>query len=97
MRAYEVTQYNIRIPDSYEVSKHGFDAILDYLKIRYPDCEVWKRSRWSLKAEWSVHVFLYNLGIARERTKDCDLNANQAWYAKAAYWVFGALVWPFIK
>ena len=45
MRAYEVSPHNIRIPDSYEVSKHGFDAILDSLRMRHPDCEVWKRSR----------------------------------------------------
>lgn len=97
MRAYEVSQYNIRIPDSYEVSKHGFDAILDHLQYRYPDCEVWKRSRWSLKAEWAVHSALYGLGIARGRTADVDLNAHLKWYMSALYWVLGALVWPFIK
>ena len=97
MRAYEVAPHNIRIPDSYEVSKHGFDAILDYLKIRHPDCEVWKRSRWSLKAEWAVHNALYGLGIARERTKDCDLDYPQPWYVEGAYIVFGAIVWAFIR
>ena len=97
MRAYEVSPHNIRIPDSYEVSKRGFDAILDSLKLRHPDCEVWKRSRWSLKAEWATHNALYGLGIARERTKDCDLNANQAWYVEGAYIVVGAIVWVFIK
>lgn len=97
MRAYEVSQYNIRIPDSYEVSKHGFDAILNHLQNRYPDCEVWKRSRWSLKFEWACHDALYALGIARSKTKDVDLNYPQKWYASAAYWLLGAIVWPFIK
>ena len=97
MRQYAVTQYNIRIPDSYEVSKHGFDAILDDLKLRNPDCEVWKRSRWSLKAEWAVHSALYGLGIARERTKDVDLNHPLPWYVEALYYSIGAVAWIFIK
>lgn len=97
MRAYVVTQYNAHIPDSYEVSKRGFDGILDSLQIQYPHCEVWQRKRWSLKAEWSVRVFLYNLGIAREHTKDVDLNVPQPWYVRVAYNVIGAIVWPFIK
>ena len=96
-RNYTVTQYNVHIPDSFEVSKHGFDAILDHLEMRYPDCEVWARKRWSLKAEWVTHSALYALGIARERTADVDLNAHLKWYASAAYWLIGAIVWPFIK
>ena len=97
MRAYEITPHNIRIPDSYEVSKHGFDAILDHLQYRYPDCEVWKRSRWSLKFELATHNALYALGIARERTKDADLDVPQSWYVRVAYNVVGAVVWVFIK
>lgn len=97
MRAYGITPHNICIPDSYEVSKHGFDAILDYLQNRYPDCDVWKRKRWSLKAEWAVHNALYGLGIAREHTKDVDLNYPLPWYVEGAYIVFGAVVWVFIR
>lgn len=97
MRAYEITPHNIRIPDSYEVSKHGFDAILDSLKLRHPDCEVWKRKRWSLKFEWATHNALYSLGIKREKTKDCDLDYPPPWYLCISYNIIGALVWPFIK
>lgn len=97
MRAYEITPNNIRIPDSYEVSKHGFDAILDYLKLRHPDCEVWKRSRWSLKAELACHNFLYRIGYKRERTKDTDINHPLPWYVEGAYIVAGAVVWVFIR
>lgn len=97
MMAYEVTSHNIRISDSYEVSKHGFDAILDDLKHRHPDCEVWHRSRWSLKAEWAVHNALYSLGIAREHTKDVDLNYPLPWYAILFYWLAGSFLWIFIK
>lgn len=33
----------------------------------------------------------------RSRTKDVDLNYPQRWYVKAAYSIFGTLVYPFIK
>ena len=96
-RNYTVTQFNVHIPDSFEVSKNGFDGILDMLTMQYPDCEVWNRSRRSLKAEWATHNALYALRIKRKRTKDVDLNANQPWYVSAAYYTLGALAWPFVK
>ena len=97
MRTYTVTQYNVHIPDSFEVSKHSFADVLGRIRQSHPDCEVWRRSRWSLKAEWAVHNALYGLGIARERTKDVDLNHPLPWYVEGAYIVFGTIVWVFIK
>ena len=97
MSVYKITSHNIHIQNSYKVSKHDFSTILDFLKLRHPDCEVWKRSSWSLKAEWAVHNALYGLGIARHRTKDVDLNHPLPWYVEGAYIVFGAVVWVFIR
>jgi hypothetical protein len=87
----------IKLLDSYQVSKWDFLHELDVVRLQTWGSEVWKRSMTSLMREWSTHNALYALGIARERTADVDLNAQLKWYASAAYWLFGALVWPFIK
>lgn len=97
MRTYTVTQYNVHIPDSFEVSKWCFEDVLCRIRGHYPDSEVWKRSMRSLCAEWACHNALYGLGIARSRTKDVDLDYHPKWYMSALYWFLGAVVWPFIK
>ena len=47
--------------------------------------------------EWATHNALYACHIARDRTKDCDLNYPQNVFVSVAYTVFGIIVWPFIK
>ena len=93
---YKITDSNIHLIDSYLVPKRKMDRELISIRNLHPTCPVFQRSFRSLKAEWCSHNAAYSLGIARERTKDCDLNIGQAWYVVAAYWLFGALVWPFI-
>ena len=94
---YKVTENYIKLIDSYLIPKRKMDRELISIRNLHPSCPVFQRSFRSLKAEWAVHDALYALGIARERTKDCDLNIGQPWYTRAAYWLFGALAWPFIK
>lgn len=55
------------------------------------------RSNFSLINEWCVHSLLYRLGIARERTKDCDLNWPQKWYIRTAYTVAGLIARIFTR
>ena len=95
---YEITDNgrNIHIVNSWAVYKHDFRDWLEEIWLHYSDCEVFTRSFASLEREWAVHNFLYYCHIARERTKDTDLNVPQAWYVKLAYTVFGILCWPFI-
>ena len=94
---YKVTGGGIKLLDSYKVSKWDMLAELTAIRIQTWGSEEWKRSMTSLMREWVTHTALYNLGIARERTADVDLNAHLKWYASAAYWLLGAIVWPFIK
>ena len=97
MIACMVTPGRIKLYDSYKVSKR--DMLEELTSVREQTCgsEVWKRSMRSLLAEWTCHNFAYAVGYKRERTKDVDLNYPQKWYASAAYWLLGAVVWPFIK
>ena len=93
---YTATSNNIKIIDSWQVSKKKFQIELNGIKAEQPECEVWKRSDCSLCHEWAIHNALYCLGIARSHTKDVDLNYPQKWYVTFAYNFFGAIVWPFI-
>ena len=87
---------NLHLIDSYKESKRLFKSDLLAIKASNQDSEVWMREICGMKLEWACHNALYHLHIARERTKDCDLNAPQSFLEKAAYSVLGILVWPFI-
>lgn len=94
---YTITQSNLHLVDSYKVVKRKFDRELAQIKGLHPNSDVWKRSFRSIRMEWATHNALYALHLFRSRTKDCDLNYPQKWYARVAYAVAGTLVWPFIK
>lgn len=91
----DISKNNVHIYDSYAYSKKAFDVIIDYAVQKSPDCEVFKRSRYSLKMEWAVHNLLYRLGLYRDRTKDVDLNYpnNLEWL----YIILGLFSWLVIK
>lgn len=95
---------NIHIVDSYKISKLNFGVVLDNRESKAraegnkDEIEVFDhRSRFSMKMEWTCHNALYGLGIARDRTKDVDLDYPQKWYMKVAYTVGGLLTWLFIN
>lgn len=97
MPEYTVTDSNVHIVDSYQVSKHDMEKTLTEIRNNNPGSRVWKRPMASMKAEWRCHNFLYALGIARERTGSADLNYPLKWFISAAYYIGGALVYPFIR
>ena len=94
---YTMTLENIHIYNSYAVPKKEFDRQLYKIQSLYPSCHVWQRSMRSLCREWALHNALYSLGFKKGRTKDVDLNYPLKWYASSAYYIFGAIVWPFIR
>lgn len=48
-----------------------------------------QRSMRSLCREMAVHKFLFKLGIAQDKTKDCDFEAPIKWYAELGYFLMG--------
>ena len=94
---YDFSPNNIHINDSCAMSKKDFDSALAAIEEAHPELFVWKRTKNSLKRELAAHNFLYSLGIAKSRTKDCDLNYPLAWYVSAAYWLVGGLALLIIK
>lgn len=94
---YEVSDNNIHLKSSYEVSKEDYERVLAAIRDQYPDCRVWNRSIRSLMREWATHNAFHALGFIRKKTADTDLNWPQKWYTRIGYAIAGAIVWPFIK
>lgn len=92
---YTLTENNLHIEDSWQVSKRVMDSHLNLFKQRHPDSGVWQRSMFSLKMEWAVHNALYALGLFRNHTKDVDLNYPNKW--EWLYKIIGVLVWLFVR
>ena len=91
---YEVTENNIHIIGGWNLPKREYDYFLNAVKAKHPDCKVFNRKRASLKLEWACHSFLYQYEIARDRTRDVDLDKDadhKAWL----YCICGVLVWFF--
>ena len=84
--AITVSRNNVHIVDSWKYKKEDFEHILESLAFIHKNtCNVFKyRSIKSLKREWVVHNFLYNIGYQRERTKDADLDWPQDWKTRLA-------------
>lgn len=89
---YKISTNNIHITDSFQyTTKKEMKEIIQYLKKLYLDHIVFTRSISSLVKEWQSHNLLYRLRIAKDRTKDVDLECPQKWYYKIAYFLLSIL------
>lgn len=95
---YYVSANNIQIKDSYKIPKKDFDVIIKGIIRQYPLNPVCiNRTIRSIKNEIATHNLCYNLGIARSRTKDVDINFPLSKLEKIAYTIVGSLALLFIK
>lgn len=94
---YYINDSNINIKNSCEISKKSFQNIINEMRSKFVNPVLQNRSDYSLKMEWAVHNFLYNLGIQKSRTKDVDLNYPQNWREKLLYNVLGPIAWLLIR
>ena len=94
---YTVTDTCIKVFDSYKVSKKEFKPFIDELRKEYQVTVLEKRSDCSFTNEWACHNFLYDLHIAREHTKDIDMQYPLTWWEKIVYPLFGWFCKIFIK
>ena len=97
MIKHTISDDNLRLIDSYKVSKKNFKKELKQIHAFHPSYEVWNRGYDQMCLEWAVHNAAYDLHIMRSNTKDCDLNYPQCFLERAFYAVVGCLVWIFIK
>lgn len=94
---YEISDNNLKLFDSYQVSKKNFGTELEAIKEKEPNYQVWNRGMAQMKLEWATHNFCYMVHLFRSHTKDVDLNYPQSFIERAFYAVMGCLVWIFVK
>lgn len=94
---YTITNTDLKLYDSYKVSKKEFRPTLGEIESQKPEYDVWKRSKCGMCLEIATHNALYSLGLWKERTGSVDLNYPQSFIEKISYTVCGILVWLFIK
>ena len=86
---YRIFADRIKLIDSSFVPKAKFSRELGSIKNLHPSCQIWRRSERSLRSEWAAHNLAYLLGIKMDKTKDCDLEFEQKWYLRLAYFIVG--------
>lgn len=95
---YKVYDNRVKLIDSYAVQKSKYGRELQRIRNLHPSLPLWQtRSVRSMRCEWAAHNLLYNLGIKRDKTKDCDLNFTNEWYMRIAYAVFGTVALLLVK
>lgn len=94
---YRIYADRLKLIRSCDIPKAKFARELDAIRSLHPACPVWSRSERSLRLEWAAHNLAYSLGIRRDKTKDADLNYEQKWYVKLAYWLAGTVALWVIK
>lgn len=86
-----VSDKSVHILDSYKVKTISeMDYIIATLRVKYPSCEVLKRSNNSLINEWRTHNLLYALGLFKNHVKDLDLTVIP-WWADVMYLLLSPL------
>ena len=94
---YKILGDRVKLIDSCWTPKSKFKEELDRIRSLHPTCRLWRRSDGSLRREWAAHNWAYSLGIKRDKTEDVDLNYEQKWYVKLAYFVVGTIALWVIK
>ena len=94
---YKILSNRIKLFDSCFISKHTFQYQIDTSRNLHPTCHLWIRSDSSIKREWAAHNWAYSLGIKRDKTADVDLDFEQKWYVKLAYFIVGSIALLVIK
>ena len=88
---YKIYSDRVKLIGSCFVPKDRFELELNVIRYNRPTCRLWERSIGSLRREWAAHNLAYNLGIKPDRTKNCDLEYEQKWYAKIVYAIIGTI------
>ena len=94
---YKIYNDRIKLIGSCFISKSKFKSELDRIRNLHPTCRLWNRSESSIKREWAAHNWAYSLGINKSNTADADINFEQKWYVKLAYFVVGSIALLVIK
>ena len=80
---------NMQIIDSHKIGSKTQQREISQMMLDYneanPVTPAWSRTIDSLVTEWQIHNTVYNLGLFRENTADCDFNSGDE---GKGYWDF---------
>lgn len=89
---FNIEGLNIHIKDSYLVATNI--GVYNYVTMltQLPEFQAMRdagytRTTTSMCNEWIAHNVLYKLGIARNRTRDVDLEQSESIFRRICYWV----------
>ncbi len=76
-----------RVIDCYRYNREERFQISSYIYEKWYEDGFHERSAQSLESELALHAFSYRLGIAKENSKDADLDikGDDRWYVFAGY------------
>lgn len=95
---YKISNYSLKLIDSYLVSKRNFSKKIAYIKKVQPGFSLWfTRSERPIINEWASHNLAYLLHYRRNKTANVDFEFKQAWYNKLLYGIVGPIALLIIK
>lgn len=85
----DIERGNCHIVDSYKVTSSKEMKEFINANLRIAPFNI--RNALSYVHEWKAHNFLYKIGYKRERTKDVDLNFDETFFHRLAYFFLSFL------
>ena len=76
-----------KVLDCYQFNRKERFQISSYIYETWEKDGIKERSAQNLESELALHAFSYRLGIAKENSKDADLDilGDERWYVSAGY------------
>ena len=94
----KVYDNRLKLIDSYACPKDKYVRELRRIRNLHPSLPLWIcRSEAAMRREIATHTLLYDLGVKRSKTADCDLAFKEKWSMNIAYWVVGTVALWVIK
>lgn len=88
-----ISKENTKIADSFRIENTSdMKEFIGLIQEKaFKNAAINTRDNKGMLREWRAHNILYSLGICTDRTKDVDLNINQKWYIKLAYYLLSII------
>lgn len=86
---YEICRENFRIIDSWQYKDKSL--MTKFIELHLTTAPFNRRSVKSYLREWRVHNLLYKFHIAKESTRDTDLNINEKLIYRIGYFLLSPL------
>jgi len=86
---FRIVNERLTIYDVENVLKKDALELIQKLRERNPNYDIFKRSDKSLYTEFCLHKLFYKLKIFKSKSKDAGIQYPLSWYEKIAYFLLG--------